>query len=125
MCFFLAIKRMAGLPSFHEGGAAWFLDLAAADPTYVMPLLSSATFLATVEVRRRVLTWRCARAVLTPQRRLPQLGAADGMQGNPAANNIKWGLRALSVALVPMTASFPQARKSAGGAALRHGQPRR
>jgi hypothetical protein len=37
-----------------------------------------------------------------------QLGAADGMQGNPAANNVKWGLRALSVVLIPLTASFPQ-----------------
>jgi hypothetical protein len=30
------------------------------------------------------------------------------MQGNPAANNVKWGLRALSVVLIPLTASFPQ-----------------
>lgn len=30
------------------------------------------------------------------------------MQGNPAATNVKWGLRALSVVLVPLTASFPQ-----------------
>ena len=30
------------------------------------------------------------------------------MQGNPAANNIKWGMRALGVAMVPMTASLPQ-----------------
>lgn len=32
------------------------------------------------------------------------------MQGNPAANNVKWGLRALAVVLVPITASFPQVR---------------
>ncbi len=30
------------------------------------------------------------------------------MQGNPAAVNVKWGLRALSVVLVPLTASFSQ-----------------
>lgn len=30
------------------------------------------------------------------------------MQGNPAANNIKWGMRVLGVAMVPMTASLPQ-----------------
>ena len=51
MCFFLAIKRMGALPSFHEGGAYWFTDLSVADPLYIMPLLSGATFLATVEVR--------------------------------------------------------------------------
>jgi hypothetical protein len=35
------------------------------------------------------------------------------MQGNPAANNVKWGLRALSVVLIPLTASFPQVWRSA------------
>ena len=51
VCFFLAISRMAVLPSFESGGAAWFTNLAVADPTYALPLLSGATFLATVEVR--------------------------------------------------------------------------
>ena len=51
ICFFLAIQRMAQLPSFETGGAAWFTNLAVADPMYIMPLLSGATFLATVEVR--------------------------------------------------------------------------
>ena len=41
---------MSELPSFHTGGAAWFMVLSAADPLYIMPLLSGATFLATVEV---------------------------------------------------------------------------
>ena len=49
--FFLAIKRMAVLPSFETGGPALFANLAVADPTYMLPLLSGATFLATVEVR--------------------------------------------------------------------------
>ena len=86
ICFFLAIKRMAaGLPSFTSGGTAWFTDLSAVDPTYVSPLVSALTFLATVE-----------------------LGAVDGMQGNPAARNVKLGMRALAVAMVPLTAGFPQ-----------------
>lgn len=41
-----------------------------------------------------------------------QLGAADGMQGNPAAANVKLGLRALAVVMIPLTASFPQVRIS-------------
>jgi membrane protein insertase Oxa1/YidC/SpoIIIJ len=45
VCFFLAIKRMADLPSFEHGGAAWFTNLSGTDP------LSGATFLATVEAR--------------------------------------------------------------------------
>ena len=86
ICFFLAIKRMAAaLPGFASGGTAWFVDLSAADPTYLSPLVSALTFLATVE-----------------------LGGADGMQGNPAASNVKLGMRALAVAMVPLTASLPQ-----------------
>ena len=114
MCFFLAIKRMSELPSFHTGGAAWFMDLSAADPLYIMPLLSGATFLATVEVcacaSNALREGGCAASPTDAPRTRLQLGAADGMQGNPAANNVKWGMRALAVALVPLTASFPQAR---------------
>jgi YidC/Oxa1 family membrane protein insertase len=51
VCFFLAIKRMSELPSFEHGGAAWFTNLSVADPLFIMPLLSGATFLATVEAR--------------------------------------------------------------------------
>ena len=86
ICFFLAIKRMAAaLPGFTSGGTAWFVDLSATDPTYLSPLVSALTFLATVE-----------------------LGGADGMQGNPAARNVKLGMRSLAVAMVPLTASLPQ-----------------
>ena len=55
--FYFAISEMAkGVPSFASGGPDWPLgpismhDLTAADPTYIMPVLSSATFLATVEL---------------------------------------------------------------------------
>ena len=51
VCFFLAIKRMAVLPSFEDGGALWFTNLAAADPMYLTPVLTSLTFLATTEAR--------------------------------------------------------------------------
>lgn len=84
ICFFLAIKRMAVLPSFADGGALWFNDLSAADPYLALPVLSSLTFLATTE-----------------------LSGAE-MAANPSGNNIKWGLRALSVAMVPLTYNMPQ-----------------
>lgn len=32
----------------------------------------------------------------------------DGMQPGTQSQNMKWGLRALGVAMVPLTASFPQ-----------------
>ena len=83
--FFIAIQRMsAGVPSFATGGELWFADLSAADATYALPLLSSLTFLASVETT-------------------PPNGA------NPnAAPGMKWGMRALAAAMVPLTASFPQ-----------------
>lgn len=50
--FFLAIRGMAnaGLPDFSTGGVAWFTDLSAPDPYYVLPVLSSAATLATLQV---------------------------------------------------------------------------
>lgn len=87
VAFFMGLRRMAeGVPSFHDGGVLWFTDLALADPYYISPLVSSAAFLLTVE-----------------------LSAVDGMvPGQQQNNNMKWGLRALGVAMVPLTASFPQ-----------------
>lgn len=43
-----------------DGGLFWFPDLTVADPTYLLPVLTSLSFLATVEI-----------------------GAADGMQVRP------------------------------------------
>ena len=81
--FFFAIRNMSvGVPSFREGGALWFRDLSVADPTYVLPLLSSLTFLASVE-----------------------LNPPNPQQNTPA---MKWGMRGLAAAMVPLTASFPQ-----------------
>lgn len=86
--FFSALRSLAaaGVPSLTHGGAAWFPNLAAADPTYGLPLASAALFLATVEA-----------------------GAADGMQGQDPATlkRMKFLMRGLAVGLVPLTASMP------------------
>ena len=76
-----------------DGGALWFTDLTVADPTYALPILSSLTFLATVE-----------------------LGAADGMQGQPpeTLRKMKMAMRALAVIIVPVTMSMPAVSGSAG-----------
>ena len=84
--FYFAISRMAdGIGSFKDGGTLWFTDLSASDPTMVMPLLTSALFLASVE-----------------------LGAVEGMNNNQQGVTMKWALRGLAVALVPMTWNFTQ-----------------
>ena len=36
--------------SFHEGGILWFQNLSVADPTYLLPILSAATMLASTEI---------------------------------------------------------------------------
>lgn len=50
--FFLALRGMAsaGLPDFATGGLAWFQDLSAPDPYYILPALSSAATLAVLQV---------------------------------------------------------------------------
>jgi YidC/Oxa1 family membrane protein insertase len=86
--FFSALRSLAeaGVPSLTHGGAAWFPNLAVADPTYGLPLASAALFLATVEA-----------------------GAADGMQGQDPTTlkRMKLLMRCLAVGLVPLTASMP------------------
>ncbi|KAJ7552825.1 hypothetical protein O6H91_06G071700 [Diphasiastrum complanatum] len=87
MCFFFAISNMAEkVPSFKEGGTLWFTDLSTPDDMYIMPVLTALIFWITVE-----------------------LGAADGMQGQPNLEKMKTFLRALAVLMIPLTMSFPKA----------------
>jgi YidC/Oxa1 family membrane protein insertase len=37
-------------PSFHEGGIMWFQNLSAADPYFILPVLSALTMLAATEI---------------------------------------------------------------------------
>jgi YidC/Oxa1 family membrane protein insertase len=39
--------------SFHEGGILWFQNLSAADPTYLLPILSAVTMLGATEITAR------------------------------------------------------------------------
>ncbi|KAG0474940.1 hypothetical protein HPP92_014626, partial [Vanilla planifolia] len=48
--FFFAISNMVEkVPSFKGGGAYWFTDLTTPDAMYIFPVLTSLSFLATVE----------------------------------------------------------------------------
>mmetsp|Transcript_36293 Transcript_36293/g.114545 ORF Transcript_36293/g.114545 Transcript_36293/m.114545 type:complete len:210 (+) Transcript_36293:105-734(+) len=82
---FVGIQRMATIPSMKEGGALWFTDLTVADPNYLLPITSGLLFLATVE-----------------------LGAVDGMQGQPNVGRMKNIMRAAAIGMVPLTAYLPQ-----------------
>lgn len=86
--FFSALRGLAAakVPSLVEGGAFWFTDLSVADPTYMLPIISSATFLLTIEA-----------------------GAADGMEGQTDVmkKRMKNIMRAVAVIIVPFTVSLP------------------
>ncbi|XP_062217041.1 mitochondrial inner membrane protein OXA1-like [Phragmites australis] len=87
MSFFFAISNMVEkVPSLKGGGAYWFTDLTTPDDLFILPVLTSLTFLATVE-----------------------LNMQDGMEGNPMAKTMKNFSRIFGVLFVPFTMSFPKA----------------
>jgi len=90
MSFFFGIQRMAtdGLgnldPSqlgFTTGGLAHVVDLTLPDPYFILPVITSVTMLAVIEL------------------------GADGSQ--PMAGQMKMVMRGMSVIIVPFTASMP------------------
>ncbi|KAM9251665.1 mitochondrial inner membrane protein OXA1L [Cariama cristata] len=85
--FFLALQKMAAapVPGLHRGGLAWFPDLAAPDPFYVLPLLVTAS------------TW----LVL-------EVGAETGV-ASPGAGAVRQVLRLLPLFFLPFIIHFPTA----------------
>ena len=86
--FFMGLREMANTPveSMREGGLFWFTDLTVADPTFMLPVITSATLLLTIEIG-------------TDSARL----AAQNM------GMMKYVLRALPIAIFPFTMNFPAA----------------
>lgn len=86
--FFMGLRQMANTPveSLRDGGLFWFTDLTVADPTFMLPLITSATLYLTIEIG-------------TDSARL----SAQNMQ------TMKYVLRALPLAIFPFTMNFPAA----------------
>jgi YidC/Oxa1 family membrane protein insertase len=83
IAFFMALKEMGTYyPGFATGGAAWFSNLAAADPYLILPLFNSLSFLLMVEM------------------------GADGInaQQQKTFRNV---MRGLAVVMVPLTMDMP------------------
>jgi len=80
--FFIALREMGAQLDVANGGAFWFPDLGAADPMYILPVLNALSFLVMIEI------------------------GADGIQANQA-NQFKWAMRAVSLVMIPATASLP------------------
>jgi YidC/Oxa1 family membrane protein insertase len=88
IAMFTALRALATakVPSMAEGGILWFSDLTSPDPYYALPVIASASFLLLVE-----------------------LGAADGMEGQPQnmQKKMKLFMRILGVGIVPFTLNMP------------------
>ncbi|XP_036893598.1 mitochondrial inner membrane protein OXA1L [Sturnira hondurensis] len=85
--FFIALREMANLPvpSLQTGGLWWFQDLTLSDPTYVLPLVVTATMWGVLE-----------------------LGAETGVQ----SADLQWMrnvMRVMPLAVLPITVHFPSA----------------
>ncbi|XP_075160855.1 OXA1L mitochondrial inner membrane protein isoform X2 [Haematobia irritans] len=88
LSFFMGLRGMANAPveSMRDGGLFWFTDLTIADPTFMLPIITSLTLLLTVEIG-------------TDTARL----SAQNM------GMMKYVLRALPIAIFPFTMNFPAA----------------
>ncbi|MCO5585324.1 hypothetical protein L7F22_039257 [Adiantum nelumboides] len=91
MTFFFALRGLAeaGLPSMKTGGFSWFTDLTVADPTCVLPILSSLSMLLVLET-----------------------GAEMGTSGGnttPQAKMMRNVFRVVTVLAVPFIWNFPTA----------------
>jgi YidC/Oxa1 family membrane protein insertase len=85
---FIALREMGNFyPDYASGGCLWFNDLSAMDPTYVLPVLNSLSFLVMIEI------------------------GSDGMaqQQTGMFKNI---MRGMAVVMVPLTAQMPAVRES-------------
>lgn len=85
--FFLALQKMAAapVPALQWGGLAWFPDLTAPDPFYVLPVLVSASMWLVLEV-----------------------GAETGVSA-PGAGAMRQVLRLLPLFFLPFILHFPTA----------------
>ncbi|KAF9363186.1 Cytochrome c oxidase assembly protein cox18, mitochondrial [Mortierella sp. NVP85] len=53
---FLGDSSLAAEPGFTEGGVLWFPDLAASDPTWIMPIAVGAVNLLNIELNGRMMS---------------------------------------------------------------------
>ena len=85
LSFFIAIRRMAAVPveSMKTGGILWFSDLTIPDPYYVLPVMACLSFITIIE-----------------------LGGEAGVT-NPQTEKLKTFFRAISILLIPVTATLP------------------
>jgi len=88
--FFMGIRDFGDyFPDFKTGGALWFTDLSAADPTYILPVINGISMFLMFE----------AGVASNPP---PQTELLARQQ-----NTMRWVMRAASVAMIPLMISMP------------------
>uniref|UniRef100_A0A8D0G293 OXA1L mitochondrial inner membrane insertase n=1 Tax=Sphenodon punctatus TaxID=8508 RepID=A0A8D0G293_SPHPU len=85
--FFIALRKMSELPvpSLQTGGLWWFTDLSVADPYYILPVLTTVSVWAILEL------------------------AAESGVSNPNVRLMKTIFRVMPLVILPLTISFPTA----------------
>lgn len=86
--FFIGLRQMANAPveSLKTGGLFWFTDLTVPDPYFILPIITSFTMLATIEV-----------------------GTDGARLASANLQTMKYVLRALPFVILPFTVTFPGA----------------
>ncbi|XP_045463434.1 mitochondrial inner membrane protein OXA1L isoform X2 [Harmonia axyridis] len=86
--FFMSLRQMANIPveSLKTGGMLWFTDLTLPDQFYILPIVTSVTLWATIE-----------------------LGADSAKLSTQNLQTMKYVLRALPLIVFPFTVNFPGA----------------
>lgn len=86
--FFVGLRQMANTPveSLRDGGLFWFTDLTIPDQFYLLPIITSITMLATIEV-----------------------GTDTARLQHQNMQTMRYVLRALPLVILPFTINFPGA----------------
>ncbi|CAH1954148.1 unnamed protein product [Acanthoscelides obtectus] len=86
--FFMALRQMSNVPveSLRTGGLWWFTDLTLPDQYFILPLITSATLFATIE-----------------------LGTDSAKLSSQNMFLMKYVLRGLPIVILPFTVNFPGA----------------
>lgn len=90
---FMGLRGMANLPveSMQDGGLAWFTELTASDPYYLLPIVTSLTMMATIDL------------------------GTDGARLNAQnMNAMKWVLQYIDKLVNLKPESLPQKKKRSG-----------
>lgn len=86
--FFMGLRGMANAPveSLRDGGLWWFTDLTVSDPTFLLPIITSATLYLTIEI-----------------------GTDSAKLSAQNMHLMKYFLRALPICIFPFMMNFPSA----------------